>query len=80
PRLPAPAAARLARLVEAVGGRRGPWGGALLDPDTLVRLALDPPANGADLAALPGVGAMLAERLGGTLLQALGTHPSSSGA
>jgi ATP-dependent DNA helicase RecQ len=76
PRLPAPAAARLARLVEAVGGRQGPWGGALLDPETLVRLALEPPANGADLAAVPGVGAMLAERLGDTLLRAVGTHPA----
>ncbi|MGE5230782.1 MAG: RecQ family ATP-dependent DNA helicase [Deltaproteobacteria bacterium] len=78
PRLPAPAAARLARLAHAVGARRGPWGGALLDPETLVRLALDPPADGAGLAAVPGVGALLAEQLGGTLLRALGTHPVES--
>jgi hypothetical protein len=75
PRLPPPAAERLARLVEAVGARRGAWGGALLDPDTLVRLALHPPADGAALAAIPGVGATLAEGLGGTLLRALGTRP-----
>jgi len=80
PRLPAPAAARLARLVDAVGSRRGAWGGALLDPETLVRLALDPPADGAGLAAVPGVGALVAERLGGTLLRALGIHPSRTGA
>jgi len=75
PRLPPPAAERLARLVEAVGARRGAWGGALLDPDTLVRLALHPPADGTALAAIPGVGARLAEGLGGTLLRALGTRP-----
>jgi ATP-dependent DNA helicase RecQ len=73
PRLPGPAAARLARLTEAVGRRCGAWGGALLDPDTLVRLALHPPEDGAALAAVPGVGSLLAERLGGTLLAALGT-------
>jgi ATP-dependent DNA helicase RecQ len=80
PRLPAPAAARLARLVDIMGRRRGPWGGALLDPETLVRLALDPPADGASLAAVPGIGALLAERLGGTLLRALGAHPAGIGA
>ena len=71
PRLPAPAAERLARLREAVGGRRGAWGGALFEPETLVRLALHPPRDGAGLAAVPGVGAVLAERLGATLLDAL---------
>ncbi len=73
PRLPGPVAERLARLTEVVGGRRGAWGGALLDPDTLVRLALHPPADGAALAAVPGVGPLLAERVGGTLLAALDT-------
>jgi hypothetical protein len=73
PRLPGPAAERLARLTQVVGGRRGTWGGALLDPDTLVRLALHPPADGAALAAVPGVGPLLAERVGGTLLAALDT-------
>jgi len=71
PRLPVPAAERLARLQEAVGGRRGAWGGALFEPETLVRLALHPPRDGAGLAAVPGVGAVLAERLGATLLDAL---------
>ena len=78
PRLPEPAAARLARLTEAVGRRRGAWGGALLDPDTLVRLALHPPADGAALGAVPGVGSLLAERIGGTLLAALGRPATSA--
>lgn len=75
PRLPRAAADRLARLVDAVGSRQGAWGGALVDPETLVRLALHPPADGTSLAAVPGVGGALAERLGGTLLRALGSIP-----
>jgi hypothetical protein len=71
PRLPAPAAERLARLRTAVGGRRGAWGGALFDPETLVRLALHPPSDGAALAEVPGVGPVLAAQLGATLLTAL---------
>lgn len=70
-RLPAAAAGRLARLREAVGSRRGAWGGELFEPETLVRLALHPPADGAALAAVPGVGPLLAEQLGATLLDAL---------
>src|SRR4029077_3355430 len=58
--LPPAAAERLALLVEAVGARRGAWGGALLDPDTLVRLALHPPAEGTALRAARGVCARLA--------------------
>jgi ATP-dependent DNA helicase RecQ len=76
PRLPAAAADRLARLVNAVGSRRSACGGALVDPETLVRLALHPPLDGTSLAAVPGVGAVLAERLGGTLLRALGSIPA----
>jgi hypothetical protein len=76
PRLPRVAAERLARLVDAVGSRQGAWGGALVDPETLVRLALHPPADGTALAAVPGVGAVLAERLGGTLLRAVGSIPA----
>ncbi len=70
-RLPVGAAERLARLVDAVGSRQGAWGGALVDPETLVRLALHPPTDEASLAAVPGVGPALAERLGGTLFRAL---------
>ena len=72
PRLPAVAAERLARLRAVVGGRQGAWGGALFEPETLVRLALHPPIDGAALAAVPGVGPLLAAQLGATLLGALG--------
>lgn len=74
PRLPSVAAERLARLRAAVGGRRGVWGGALFEPETLVRLALHPPIDGAALAAVPGVGPVLAAQLGATLLGALGSQ------
>jgi superfamily II DNA helicase RecQ len=68
-------AARLTRLHAALASRRGPWGGALLEPDVLLRLARRPPATGAALAEVPGVGPALAERLGGTILRALRTLP-----
>jgi ATP-dependent DNA helicase RecQ len=71
PRLPPPAARRLARLQDAVGQRRGPWGGVLFQAETLVRLALRPPGDAAALAAVPGVGPLLAQQLGATLLGAL---------
>jgi RecQ family ATP-dependent DNA helicase len=64
-------ARRLAELRYAIGGRRGPWGGALLEPDVLLRLAEHPPASAASLADVPGIGAALAARLGGTILRAL---------
>ena len=52
---------------------RGAWGGALFEPETLVRLALHPPLDDAALAAVPGVGPVLADQLGATLLGALGS-------
>jgi ATP-dependent DNA helicase RecQ len=67
--------ARLSRLRAALASRRGPWGGALLEPDVLLALARRPPATAAALAEVPGVGPALAERLGGTILRALGTLP-----
>jgi hypothetical protein len=45
----------------------------LFEPETLVRLALHPPVDGAALAAVPGVGPVLADQLGATLLGALGS-------
>ncbi|HEX5962377.1 MAG TPA: RecQ family ATP-dependent DNA helicase, partial [Gemmatimonadales bacterium] len=63
--------ARLARLRQALSDRRTVWGGCPLEPDVLLRLARRPPANAAALADVPGVGAALAERLGGTILHAL---------
>ncbi|MFL5492755.1 MAG: RecQ family ATP-dependent DNA helicase, partial [Gemmatimonadales bacterium] len=49
-------AARLSRLRAALGSRRGPWGGALLEPDVLLRLARRPPPTAAALAEESGVG------------------------
>ncbi len=71
--------ARLTRLRRALAGRNAVWGGCPLEPDVLLRLAKDPPANPAALADVPGVGASLAERLGRTILSALGTgHVASA--
>ncbi len=70
-RLPPAAAQRLRQLRAAVGLRRGPWGGALLDAEVMLRLAVHPPEGGAALAEVAGVGPELAARLGGTILDAL---------
>jgi ATP-dependent DNA helicase RecQ len=64
--------ARLTRLRRALAERQTVWGGCPLEPDVLLRLARRPPAHAAALADVPGVGAALAERLGGTILKALG--------
>jgi ATP-dependent DNA helicase RecQ len=63
---------RLARLRAAVGACRGAWGAALLEPEILLALARRPPADGAALADVPGVGPALAARWGGAILRALG--------
>jgi len=65
--------ARLTRLRRALAERKTVWGGCPLEPEVLLRLAKTPPANAAALADVPGVGPALAERLGGTILSALGT-------
>jgi ATP-dependent DNA helicase RecQ len=64
-------AARLARLQRAVGGRSAVWGGCPMEPQTLLRLARQTPADAASLADVPGVGPVLAARLGGVILRAL---------
>ena len=64
-------ARRLARLRAALSGHRGPWNAALVEPETLLALARDPPRDAAALADVPGVGAALAERWGKTILDAL---------
>jgi ATP-dependent DNA helicase RecQ len=64
--------ARLTRLRRALSGRKTVWGGCPLEPEMLLRLAKRPPANAAALADVPGVGPTLAERLGRTILAALG--------
>ncbi|HET7599461.1 MAG TPA: RecQ family ATP-dependent DNA helicase, partial [Gemmatimonadales bacterium] len=70
-RLPAAAAERLRRLRALLADRDAPWGGSLLDPPTVVRLALHPPQDGVALARTRGVGPVLAERYGGAILRAL---------
>ncbi|MGH7578815.1 MAG: RecQ family ATP-dependent DNA helicase, partial [Gemmatimonadales bacterium] len=70
--LPSAVAARLARLRQALGGKAGPWGGCLLEPDVLLRLARHPPRAAGALADVPGVGPTVAQRYGATILGALG--------
>ncbi len=70
PLLPA-VGARLTRLRQALGGKAGPWGGCLLEPDVLLRLARNPPASAGALADVPGVGPSVAERYGAIILGAL---------
>ncbi len=70
--LPAEVAARLARLRQALAGKAGPWGGCLLEPEVLLRLARHPPPTPGALADVPGVGPTVAERFGATILGALG--------
>ena len=64
--------ARLTRLRRELGHREGPWGGALLEPQVLRRLAEQPPESAAALADVSGVGPALAGRFGGAILRALG--------
>ncbi len=68
---------RLTALRSALAGRRGPWGGSLLEPDVLLRLAERPPASVAALAGIPGVGPALADRFGGAILRALNQGTAS---
>jgi ATP-dependent DNA helicase RecQ len=72
--LPVSVATRVVRLRQALGGKAGPWGGCLLEPDVLLRLARNPPANAAALADVPGVGPTIAQRYGATILGALGVE------
>jgi ATP-dependent DNA helicase RecQ len=74
---PPEVARRLARLHAVVGGCRGAWGAALLEPEVLLALARRPPADEFALADVPGVGPSLAARFGRPMLHALGgTAPS----
>jgi ATP-dependent DNA helicase RecQ len=72
--LPPSVAARVVRLRQALGGKTGPWGGCLLEPDVLLRLARNPPTTAAALADVPGVGTMIAQQYGATILGALGVE------
>jgi ATP-dependent DNA helicase RecQ len=72
--LPPAVAARVVRLRQAVGGKAGPFGGCLLEPAVLLRLARNPPASAGALADVPGVGPTVAHRYGATILGALGVE------
>jgi ATP-dependent DNA helicase RecQ len=73
--LPTLVVRRLNRLRQALGGRAGPWGGCLLEPAVLLRLARNPPATPGALADVPGVGPAVAERYGRLILGALERAP-----
>ena len=64
-------AERLVRLRRALADRKTLWSGCPIEPHVLLRLARQPPSDAASLADVPGVGAALAARLGGTILRAL---------
>jgi superfamily II DNA helicase RecQ len=72
--LPPAASIRVTRLRQALGGKAGPWGGCLLEPDVLLRLARNPPRDAGALADVPGVGPTIALRYGATILGALGVE------
>jgi ATP-dependent DNA helicase RecQ len=63
---------RLARLRVALSHTRALWGGCVLDPEALRRVAVEVPAGAAELAAIPGVGPIVAARYSRTILAALG--------
>jgi ATP-dependent DNA helicase RecQ len=66
---------RLSRLRRALASRPGAWGGCPLEPDTLLRLAKDPPPSATALADVPGVGPALTARLGSLILESLSSGP-----
>jgi ATP-dependent DNA helicase RecQ len=72
--LPRVVAERLTRLRQALGGKAGPWGGCLLEPSVILRLARDPPPDAGALADVPGVGPAVAQAYGATILGALGVE------
>lgn len=63
---------RMSRLGAALRARGSPWAGGPLDGPTVRRLAEQPPADLDALAAVPGVGPILADRLGTRMMAALG--------
>ncbi|HUR94535.1 MAG TPA: ATP-dependent DNA helicase RecQ [Gemmatimonadales bacterium] len=70
-------AARMVRLRAALSSRPGPWGAALIEPETMLTLARTPPSSAAALAAVPGIGCALAERWGRVILGALDAGPAA---
>ena len=67
---------RLAALRSALGSGGSPWRGPLLDDRTLLGLAARPPVSVDDLAGRPGVGPVVADRIGVRILVALGATPN----
>lgn len=63
---------RVSRLGAALRAGRASWNGGLLDGPTVRRLAEQPPADLDALAAVPGVGPILADRIGTRVMAALG--------
>ncbi len=63
--------ARLTRLRRAMASQETPWAGAVLEPETLLRLAKHPPGSAAELADVVGVGPVVAEKMGRRILEAL---------
>ena len=63
---------RLALLRTALGSGGSPWRAPLLDDRTLLALAAVPPVSVDDLAGRPGVGPIVADRIGVRILAALG--------
>ncbi|MEP6744308.1 MAG: ATP-dependent DNA helicase RecQ, partial [Gemmatimonadota bacterium] len=63
---------RFRALRSALAPVKTPWGGAVLEPEVMARLAETPPSNAAALAAEPGVGSEICARLGARILEALG--------
>lgn len=63
---------RLTALRVALAHTGAVWGGAILDPGTLRRLAVACPMSEAELSAVPGVGPVVARRYSRTILAALG--------
>ncbi len=68
----AEADSRLARLRVALCHLEAPWGGCPIAPEVLRRLAMVPPVTEAQLGRVEGVGPVLAQRCGRTILRALG--------
>ena len=76
-RLDSIAAGRYRRLLRLFADGKAPWGGALIEPEVLRDLAERPPGNSDQLAAVPGVGPSLTERLGAVILRALEVQPDA---
>jgi hypothetical protein len=69
---------RLTQLRRALAPSKAAWGGCPLEPDVLLQLATDPPADAAALADVPGVGPELTQRLGRVILGALGESEATA--